>query len=156
MRGNAHVRFGGRTGETERPRGGHRALVRPYYLKVREAGRVVSMAALVATGVAMSGERRILGIELAAGNDEGSAWPSFIRSLVGRGLHGVRLVISDDHAGLVKAIREQLLGSGWQRCRVHFSRNAQDLVPRSARSMIASAVRAVFEQPDEAAAHDQL
>ena len=126
------------------------------YLKVREDGRVVSMAALVATGVAMTGERRVLGIELAAGNDEGSAWPSFIRSLVGRGLHGVRLVISDDHAGLVKAIREQLLGSGWQRCRVHFSRNAQDLVPRSARSMIASAVRAVFEQPDEAAAHDQL
>jgi transposase-like protein len=126
------------------------------YLKVREQGRVVSMAALVATGVAMSGERRVLGIELSSGNDEGSAWPSFIRSLVGRGLHGVRLVISDDHAGLVKAIREQLLGSGWQRCRVHFSRNAQDLVPRSARSMIASAVRAVFEQPDEAAAHDQL
>jgi len=126
------------------------------YLKVREAGRVVSMAALVATGVAMSGERRILGLELSPGNDEGSAWPSFIRSLVGRGLHGVRLVISDDHAGLVKAIREQLLGSGWQRCRVHFSRNAQDLVPRSARSMIASAVRAIFEQPDEAAAHEQL
>ena len=126
------------------------------YLKVREAGRVVSMAALVATGVAMSGERRVLGIELAPGNDEGSAWPAFIRSLVGRGLHGVRLVISDDHAGLVKAIREQLLGSGWQRCRVHFSRNAQDLVPRSARSMIASAVRAIFEQPDEAAAHEQV
>ena len=126
------------------------------YLKVREAGRVVSMAALVATGVAMSGERRVLGIELAAGNDEGSAWPSFIRSLVGRGLHGVRLVISDDHAGLVKAIREQLLGSGWQRCRVHFSRNAADLVPRSARSMIASAVRAVFEQPDERAAREQF
>ena len=126
------------------------------YLKVREAGRVVSMAALVATGVAMSGERRVLGIELDRGNDEGSAWPAFIRSLVLRGLHGVRLVISDDHAGLVKAIREQLLGSGWQRCRVHFSRNAQDLVPRSARGMIASAVRAVFEQPDEAAAHEQL
>jgi transposase-like protein len=79
------------------------------------------MAALVATGVAMTGERRVLGIELAAGNDEGSAWPSFIRSLVGRGLHGVRLVISDDHAGLVKAIREQLLGSGWQRCRVQYA-----------------------------------
>ena len=126
------------------------------YLKVREAGRVVSMAALVATGVAMSGERRVLGVELAPGNDEGSAWPSFIRSLVGRGLHGVRLVISDDHAGLVKAIREQLLGSGWQRCRVHLTRNAQDLVPRSARSMIASAVRSVFEQPDERAAHEQF
>jgi putative transposase len=126
------------------------------YLKVREAGRVVSMAALVATGVAMSGERRVLGLELAAGNDEGSAWPFFVRSLVARGLHGVRLVISDDHAGLVKAIREQLLGSGWQRCRVHLTRNAQDLVPRSGRSMIASAVRAVFEQPDERSAHDQL
>ena len=126
------------------------------YLKVREAGRVVSMAALVATGVAMSGERRILGIELSTGNDEGSAWPAFIRSLVGRGLHGVRLVISDDHAGLVKAIREQLLGSGWQRCRVHLTRNAQDLVPRSARSMIASAVRSVLEQPDERAAREQF
>ena len=126
------------------------------YLKVREGGRVVSMAALVATGVTTTGERRILGLELSAGNDEGSAWPSFIRGLVGRGLRGVRLVISDDHAGLVKAVREQLLGSGWQRCRVHFTRNAQDLVPRSARSMVASAIRAVFEQPDGTAARDQL
>ncbi len=126
------------------------------YLKVREAGRVVSMACLVATGVAMSGERRVLGLELSPGNDEGSAWPAFIRSLVERGLHGVRLVISDDHAGLVKAVREQLLGSDWQRCRVHFTRNAQDAVPRSARSMVASAIRTVFEQPDEAAARTQL
>jgi putative transposase len=126
------------------------------YLKVREAGRVVSMACLVATGVAMSGERRVLGLELAAGNDEGSAWPSFIRELVGRGLHGVRLVISDHHAGLVKAVHEELLGSGWQRCRVHFTRNAQDLVPRSARSMVASAIRSVFEQPDGASARAQL
>jgi putative transposase len=126
------------------------------YLKVREAGRVVSMAALVATGVAMSGERRVLGLELSPGHDEGSAWPTFVRSLVERGLHGVRLVISDDHPGLVKAVREQLLGSGWQRCRVHFTRNAQDLVPRAARSMVASAIRAVFEQPDECSAHEQL
>jgi len=126
------------------------------YLKVREAGRVVSMAALVATGVALSGERRVLGLELSAGHDEGSAWPRFIRSLVERGLHGVRLVISDDHAGLVRAIREQLLGSGWQRCRVHLTRNAQDLVPRSARGMVASAVRLVFEQPDGIAARRQL
>jgi transposase-like protein len=126
------------------------------YLKVREHGRVVNMAALVATGVATTGERRVLGLELAAGNDEGSAWPRFIRGLVERGLHGVRLVISDDHPGLVKAVREQLLGSGWQRCRVHFTRNAQDLVPRSARSMVASAIRMVFEQPDERAAQLQL
>jgi transposase-like protein len=125
------------------------------YLKVREGGRVVSMAALVATGVALSGERRVLGLELAAGNDEGSAWPAFIRGLVERGLRGVRLVISDDHRGLVKAVREQLLGAAWQRCRVHATRNAQDLVPRSARSMVASAIRMIFEQPDETAAREQ-
>lgn len=126
------------------------------YVKVRETGRVVSMAALVATGVAMSGERRILGLELAPGNDEGSAWPAFIRSLVDRGLSGVRLVISDDHRGLVRAVHEQLLGAAWQRCRVHFTRNAQDLVPRSARGMVATIIRSIFEQPDEATAREQL
>jgi len=126
------------------------------YVRVREGGRVVSMACLVATGVAATGERRVLGLELAAGNDEGSAWPTFVRSLVDRGLWGVRLVISDQDKGLVKAVHEQLLGSGWQRCRVHFTRNAQDLVPRSARSMVASAIRSIFEEPDEAAARDQL
>ena len=125
------------------------------YVKVREAGRVVSMAALVAVGVSGTGERRILGLDLAAGNDEGSAWPAFIRSLIERGLGGVRLVISDDHGGLVKAVREQLLGAAWQRCRVHCTRNAQDLVPRHARSMVASAIRSIFEQPDERSATDQ-
>jgi transposase-like protein len=114
------------------------------------------MACLVATGVATNGERRVLGLELSPGNDEGSAWPGFIRGLIERGLHGVRLVISDDHAGLVKAVNEQLLGSGWQRCRVHFTRNAQDLVPRSSRSMVASAIRSVFEQPDGVSAREQL
>ena len=126
------------------------------YLKVRDGGRVVSMAALVATGVGLNGERRILGLELAPGNDEGSAWPAFIRRLVERGLSGVRLVISDDHRGLVKAVHEQLLGAAWQRCRVHFTRNAQDLVPRSMRGMVATIVRSIFEQPDEAAAREQL
>ena len=126
------------------------------YLKVREGGRVVSMAVLVAVGVARSGERRVLGLELAPGNDEGSAWPAFVRSLVERGLAGVRLVISDDHRGLVRAIREQLLGAAWQRCRVHLTRNAQNLVPRSGRSMVASAVRMILEQPDEASAREQL
>jgi putative transposase len=126
------------------------------YVKVRDGGRVVNMAALVATGVATSGERRILGLELAAGNDEGSAWAAFIRSLVERGLRGVRLVISDAHPGLVRAVHEQLLGAAWQRCRVHFTRNAQDLVPRSARGMVAMVIRTVFEQPDETAAREQL
>jgi transposase-like protein len=125
------------------------------YVKVRDGGRVVSMAALVASGVASSGERRILGLELSPGNDEGSAWPAFIRSLVERGLEGVRLVISDSHRGLVKAVHEQLLGATWQRCRVHCTRNAQDLVPRHARSMVASAIRSIFEQPDERSAKEQ-
>jgi len=126
------------------------------YVKVREGGRVVSMAVLVATGVALTGERRVLGLELSAGHDEGSAWPRFVRSLVERGLGGVRLVISDDHAGLVKAIDEQFLGAAWQRCRVHLTRNAQDLVPRSARSVVASAIRMVIEQPDGMSAREQL
>ena len=65
-------------------------------------------------------------------------------------------MISDDHPGLVKAIDEQLLGSAWQRCRVHFTRNAQDLVPRSGRSMVASAIRLVIEQPDGMSAREQL
>jgi putative transposase len=111
------------------------------------------MACLVATGVATTDERRVLGLELSPGDDEGSAWPGFIRGLVERGLHGVRLVVSDDHTGLVKAVREQLLGSGWQRCRVHFTRNAQDLVPRSSRSIVASAIRSVFEQPEGSYRH---
>ena len=128
----------------------------PRILKVREAGRVVSMAALVATGVAAGGERRILGLELAPGNDEGNAWPAFVRGLVERGLSGIKLVISDDHRGLVKAVHEQLLGAAWQRCRAHFTRNAQDLVPRSARGMVATIIRSIFEQPDEASAREQL
>ena len=128
------------------------------YVKVREAGRVVSMAALVATGVAATGERRVLGLDLAAGasTDEGGTWTAFIRSLVGRGLAGVRLVISDAHPGLVAAIGADLLGASWQRCRVHCTRNAQALVPRSARGMVAAVIRSIFEQPDEASAREQL
>ena len=126
------------------------------YIKVRDQGRVVSMAALVAVGVAATGERRILGLELAAGNDEGNAWAGFLRGLVERGLAGVRLVISDAHRGLVRAVHETLLGAAWQRCRVHFTRNAQDLVPRGAAGMVASAIRSIFEQPDERSASAQL
>ena len=76
--------------------------------------------------------------------------------LVERGLAGVRLVISDAHRGLVAAVRETLLGAAWQRCRVHFTRNAQALVPRGAAGMVASAIRSIFEQPDEHAACEQL
>jgi putative transposase len=127
------------------------------YVKVREGGRVVNMAALVAIGVSMRGERRILGLDLAPGHSEGTgAWAGFIGALVARGLCGVRLVISDAHAGLVTAVHEQLLGASWQRCRVHFTRNAQDLVPRAARSIVATFVRSIFDQPDETSARAQL
>jgi putative transposase len=126
------------------------------YVKVRDGGRVVNMAALVAIGVSATGERRVLGLDLAPGHDEGSAWPAFISGLTERGLGGVRLVISDHHRGLVKAVRERLLGAAWQRCRVHFTRNAQSLVPRSARNIVATFIRSIFDQPDEAAARAQL
>ena len=126
------------------------------YVKVREGGRVVNMAALVAIGVDTSGERRILGLDLAPGDTAGGAWAGFIAGLVERGLSGVRLVISDHDGGLVKAVQERLLGASWQRCRVHFTRNAQDLVPRSARSIVATFIRSIFDQPDEAGARAQL
>ena len=123
------------------------------YLKVREAGRVVSMAALVATGVALTGERRVLGLELAAGNDEGSAWPAL--HPLARRARPPRASASSSATTTRASSRPSGSSSWarrWQRCRVHFTRNAQDLVPRSARSMVASAIRAVFEQPDEASA----
>ncbi|MGO9205177.1 MAG: IS256 family transposase [Candidatus Limnocylindrales bacterium] len=100
------------------------------YVKVRDAGRVVSMACLVAIGVAATGERRVRGLDLAASNEEGNAWAGFVRGLLERGLCGVRLVISDAQRGIVEAVRSQLLGAAWQRCRVHATRSALDLVPR--------------------------
>jgi transposase-like protein len=126
------------------------------YVKVRDAGRVVSMACLVAIGVATTGERRVLGLELAASNDEGNAWAGFVRGLLERGLTGVRLVTSDAHRGIVEAVHRQLLGAAWQRCRVHATRNALDLVPRGSQDMVAAAIRTVFEQPDEPSASEQL
>ena len=127
------------------------------YHKVREEGRVVSMATLIAIGVSESGERSVLGVEVAAaGGDEGAHWLPFLQGLSARGLTGVKLVISDAHAGLVAAISACLLGASWQRCRVHAMRNALSLVPKGAQSMVAAAVRSIFEQPDEPSARAQL
>jgi putative transposase len=127
------------------------------YHKVREGGRVVNMATLVAIGVSASGVRSVLGVEVAAsGGDEGAHWLGFLRSLLARGLTGVRLVISDAHQGLVSAIRATLLGASWQRCRVHFTRNALGLVPRNAQRLVGSAIGSIFEQPDEVSARGQL
>src|SRR5215211_4760643 len=92
------------------------------YEHVREDGRVVSMAVIVAYGVRADGVREVLGIDIGLSEDVAS-WRAFFQSLVGRGLQGVQLVVSDAHAGLKQAIREVFVGAAWQRCRVHFMRN---------------------------------
>jgi len=125
------------------------------YIKVREGGRVLSMALVVAVGVKETGEREVLGFDVGLSED-GPFWTEFLRSLVRRGLKDVLLVISDAHEGLKEAIRKVLGGSSWQRCRVHFMRNLLSQVPKDAKQMVAAFVRTIFAQPDKAAAHAQL
>jgi putative transposase len=120
------------------------------YLKVRQGGRIVSVAVIIATAVNTDGRREILG--LGIGPSEAAVfWGDFLRTLRKRGLTGVKLVISDSHEGLKAAIT-QVLGATWQRCRVHFMRNLLAYAPKGQHSMIAAAVRTVLTQPDRAAA----
>jgi putative transposase len=121
------------------------------FVKVREQGRVVSMAVVVAIGVRASGEREVLGLDVGPSED-GAFWLQFLRGLVARGLSGVQLVISDAHEGLKGAISAVLQGAAWQRCRVHFVRNALALVPKTAAQMVAATIRTVFVQPEADAA----
>ena len=123
--------------------------------KVREAGRIANVAVVVATGVNASGSREILGLDLHTSED-GAGWTAFLRGLVARGLHGVRLVISDAHAGLVDAIGATLPGASWQRCRTHFPRNLLTRVPKSAGPFVATLVRSIFAQPGAEAVHAQF
>ena len=99
------------------------------YERVREGGVIVSQAVLVAIGVDWEGRRQVLAVDLA-NRESRSSWKDFLLSLKGRGLHGVEFVVSDDHPGLKAAIREVLPAAAWQRCYVHFLRNALDYVPR--------------------------
>jgi putative transposase len=122
--------------------------------KVRQDGRVVSMALVIAIGVNARGEREVLGLD-AGPSEDGAFWLSFLRSLVARGLAGVQLVTSDAHGGLKAAIAAVLHGAGWQRCRVHWLRNAMALVPKSAQQMVGATVRTVFTQPDAASTREQ-
>ncbi|HLB62207.1 MAG TPA: IS256 family transposase [Actinomycetota bacterium] len=123
--------------------------------KVREAGRVTSVATVVAIGVASTGERTVLGAATGPSEDH-QFWTSFLRSLVKRGLRGVRLVISDAHEGLRQAIAKVLHEAAWQRCRVHFMRNLLSLVPKGAQDAVKAIVRTVFSCPDHASAMAQL
>ncbi len=125
------------------------------YVKAHEGTHVVSKAIVVATGVGADGHREVLG--LAVGDSEDKAfWTAFLRDLRARGLTGVRLVISDAHEGLKGAIEKVLLGSSWQRCRVHFLRNVLAKVPKGSAEMVAAAVRTIFAQPDAVAVVEQL
>lgn len=125
------------------------------YVKVRENSCVVSMALVLAVGVREDGYREVLGWEIGHAEDE-VFWTEFLRKLVRRGLRGVRIVTSDAHEGLKKAISQVLTGTAWQRCRVHFMRNILAKVPKSAQQEVAAVVRSVFAQPDLAAGRDQL
>ena len=117
------------------------------YHKVREAGRVVSLATVVAVGVNTEGWRQVLGVDVGPSEDQ-AFWTAFLRSLLRRGLRGVVLVVSDAHTGLVPSIAKVLAGASWQRCRVHFMRNLLATVPRSAAGTVAAIVRTIFAQPE--------
>jgi transposase-like protein len=118
------------------------------YLKTRENGRVVSVAAIIATGVNTEGRREILGLGLGP-SEAAVFWLGFLRRLEKRGLKGVKLVISDAHEGLKAAIA-QVFKASWQRCRVHFMRNALAHVPKAQHQMVAAAIRSVFAQNTQA------
>jgi transposase-like protein len=117
------------------------------YLKGRVNHQVVSRAVVVATGVSMDGRREVLGVSVGDTEDE-AFWTDFLRSLRTRGLRGVRLVISDHHLGLKKAISTVMVGSAWQRCRVHFMRNVISRVTRTQVPMVIAAIQTIFAQPD--------
>lgn len=125
------------------------------YVKVREGGVVISQAIVIAYGVRETGEREVLGIDIGPSED-GAFWTDFLRELVSRGLNDVLLVVSDAHLGLKEAIATVLGGAAWQRCRVHFMRNALSRVPRAAQSKVAAFIRTIFIQSDKESAHRQL
>jgi len=115
--------------------------------RLGKALQVCSRAVVVAMGCNADGRRELLGLKVGDSETEGF-WSEFIASLKERGLTGVRLVVSDAHVGLTKAIRRQLQGCVWQRCRVHFARNLLQRVPRAHQGMVTAALRSVFAQED--------
>ena len=123
------------------------------YLKVRQNGRIVSVAAIIAVGVNGDGRREVLGLAIGASEAE-TFWIEFLRSLARRGLRGVKLVISDAHEGL-KAAVAKVLHASWQRCRVHFMRNVLAHAGKQGRRVVAAFIGTAFAQNDAEAARRQ-
>ena len=116
------------------------------YLKVRQNGRIVSVAVIVAVGVNTDGRREVLGMDIGPSEAE-PFWTAFLRKLARRGLRGVKLVISDAHEG-IKAAVAKMLNATWQRCRVHFMRNALAHAGKSGRRVVSAFIATAFAQDD--------
>jgi transposase-like protein len=123
------------------------------YVKVRNNGRIVSVAVIVAVGVNADGRREVLGMDIGPSEAE-TFWTDFLRKLRRRGLRGVKLVISDAHEG-IKAAVAKVLSATWQRCRVHFMRNALAHAGRSGRRVVSAFIATAFAQDDAEAAKQQ-
>jgi transposase-like protein len=123
------------------------------YLKVRQSGRIVSVAVIVAVGVNGDGRREVLGMDIGPSEAE-TFWTEFLRKLARRGLRGVKLVISDAHEG-IKAAVAKVLHASWQRCRVHFMRNVLAHAGRQGRRVVAAFIGTAFVQDDAEAARTQ-
>jgi putative transposase len=125
------------------------------YEKVRENGVICSRAVLIAIGIDFEGRRQILGVELA-NRESASSWKEFLLSLKARGLKGIELVVSDDHAGLRKAIAEVISEAVWQRCYVHFLRNSLDYLPRKGDNDCLRELRWIYDRRDLSEARKDL
>ena len=123
------------------------------YVKVRQAGRIVSVAVIVAVGVNADGRREVLGMDIGPSEAE-TFWTTFLRKLARRGLRGVKLVVSDAHEG-IKAAVSKILTATWQRCRVHFMRNVLAHAGRSGRRVVSAFIATAFAQDDAEAARTQ-
>lgn len=123
------------------------------YVKVRQEGRIVSVAVIIAVGVNSDGRREVLGMDIGASEAE-PFWTAFLRSLTHRGLRGVRLVISDNHSG-IKAAVSKVLTATWQRCRVHFMRNALAHAGKRGKRVVAAFIATAFAQDTPEAAREQ-
>jgi putative transposase len=124
-------------------------------MKVREGGRVVKVAVMVATAVNADGYREVLGVQVASA-ESGAGWLTFFRDLVARGLSGVKLVTSDAHAGLVEAIGATLPGASWQRCRTHYAANLMSVCPKSSWPAVKAMLHSVYDQVDQEAVQAQF